>query len=263
MSGGGTLRYFLEGEWRRADPLPPEFAIREVPSLDADDPEVLLHITKTWGPLTFPVLTGSLIPQSDAWNSRDRQDSIRLGPPGYVDVPIAMVTHHVRILQAIVEHWRAHQEGDSLAIWTAWAKARASDGQTLDRRVGRPGTMVLSDLWSLWRDYLNAALNPFSAQVSIVSDSTGRSLGGWEKRITAYSSIALQIRNDVAAGTRWHVCQNEPCHKLFAHQLGRAEAGQYRTSGVMFCTPQCARAQAQRRFRRKQAEAKKERPADG
>src|SRR3974390_2846385 len=87
MSGGGTLRYFLEGEWRRADPLPPEFAIREVPSLDADDPEVLLHITKTWGPLTFPVLTGSLIPQSDAWNSRDRQDSIRLRPPRPVALP--------------------------------------------------------------------------------------------------------------------------------------------------------------------------------
>jgi hypothetical protein len=62
---------------------------------------------------------------------------------------------------------------------------------------------------------------------------------------------ALELFNHVAASEVYRRCQNETCRRVFVRQYGRAEQGQTRREGVMYCSYHCAQAQAQRNYRRR------------
>jgi len=68
------------------------------------------------------------------------------------------------------------------------------------------------------------------------------------------TALAIQIFNHVASGSVYHTCANETHGGLFVHQQGRAEAGQYRSVGVKYCSRACAAAQASRASRRRKRE---------
>jgi hypothetical protein len=70
-------------------------------------------------------------------------------------------------------------------------------------------------------------------------------------RALLYQVCALELYNHIAEGAEYRLCANETCERLFVRQEGRAEAGHYRTQGVRYCTASCARAQAQRQYRRR------------
>jgi hypothetical protein len=61
----------------------------------------------------------------------------------------------------------------------------------------------------------------------------------------------LQLYNHLVEKAEFRQCANEPCGKTFVRQRGRAEFGQHRTSGILYCSRDCARAQAQRQLRRR------------
>lgn len=64
-------------------------------------------------------------------------------------------------------------------------------------------------------------------------------------------AMMLQLVDLVAADVPAKQCANETCTTWFATQDGRAEYGQHRTKGVLYCSRSCARAQAQREYRRR------------
>ncbi|MFI0453695.1 hypothetical protein [Actinomadura sp. 6N118] len=88
---------------------------------------------------------------------------------------------------------------------------------------------------------MRAALSDFSIGFGDLAD----------RRPTVYSVSFLQMYNHLAEGAHIRRCSNETCRQHFVRQRGRAEYGQYRTSGVKYCSRECARAQAQRELRRR------------
>jgi hypothetical protein len=77
---------------------------------------------------------------------------------------------------------------------------------------------------------------------------------------SAHSSLfevcAAELFNHIASQTEYKTCANETCGHLFVRQQGRAIHGQHRTTGVKYCSDTCARAQNQRAYRRRQAQAR-------
>jgi hypothetical protein len=66
-----------------------------------------------------------------------------------------------------------------------------------------------------------------------------------------YQVCCLELFNHIVENATYRICQNEPCQRVFVRQTGRAEHGQYRSEGVKYCSRECARAQAQRNYRRR------------
>jgi hypothetical protein len=67
-----------------------------------------------------------------------------------------------------------------------------------------------------------------------------------------YSICALELFNHIVEKADYLICGNENCQqKNFVHQQG-AKKNWHRSSGVLYCSPACAHAVAQRRYRANQ-----------
>jgi hypothetical protein len=73
-----------------------------------------------------------------------------------------------------------------------------------------------------------------------------------EKRATTiYSGACLQMYNLLVERATIRICANERCRRSFVNQRGTARYGQYRVSGVKYCSPSCGKAQNERMRRRR------------
>jgi hypothetical protein len=139
----------------------------------------------------------------------------------------------VRILQRAVDHVIAYRNGDSPA--GAWRDCRSD-----------------ADAWRQFTQVSNLALRDFHVRVSVNDDDPEFSIGGVHP--TVYTVGWLQLANDFAEDLPYRTCENETCRGLFVRQRGRAQF-QHRAEGVIYCSATCARAQAQREYRRRMRKA--------
>jgi hypothetical protein len=72
--------------------------------------------------------------------------------------------------------------------------------------------------------------------------------------IDLYSLCCAEFFNHIAEHVPYRRCANDRCQRLFVNQEGRAKKGQRRSTGVLYCSASCARAVAQRTYRRRRRE---------
>lgn len=241
IADGAYLRYAWDPGEEYVE-LPDELYLRELFGLDDRDADALAAWSGTWGMLTgfgdraYERLTRGVrlvaAPLEDETREAQAYAAEHELPAVHV-VATEVVAAHVRTLRALARHWRAHVEHPRgrKALLAAWS------GHVVD----------VGTAWDLFEKYLNAALAPFQVRVQA---RAGRPAGVQD--VNGYSAMALQLANHVAEAATYRRCANETCGQLFVRQRdGAIYEDQRHSTGVMYCEPRCARAQAQREYRRR------------
>jgi hypothetical protein len=116
-----------------------------------------------------------------------------------------------------------------------------------DARHTQTHTRVLLEGVSI---VLNAGIQPLGPRVEIETldePEGGYVIGRPYPRIT--SALCMQMLAFICDGLPAKICENESCGRYFVRQNGRSVYGQFRTTGVRFCSKLCARAETQRQYR--------------
>jgi hypothetical protein len=246
---------------------PDELYLRELTELDLTDETALLDFVNQYGRLGDPGET--LPPDADETRSLlpswlrmgvdhygdSGYDSAKLttkrNADGYQIQTLFSVQTHARCLRDGVRLWQVITGQTPLSeMHGAWELPPVS----LDKQepfyappADADGALVLL------RDILNAGLQTMQARLII--HEPGAEPPGSEVLTNLYSALCLQLFNHIVEDAVYIRCHNETCNRLFVRQRGRAKQGKYHTTGVMYCSDYCARAQGQRELRRRKAKA--------
>lgn len=223
----GVGRWELESDgilaWREADfderyyTLPDEFWMRELLTLNLEDPESIALFCTQYGMLDLPLLLGrkvSIVGLSDYRHAASRMRNV------------------ARYLLAQAGYDRR------------WITDREEDALGLD---------IQSSGWERWvLAHIGRALSPLHPRL-IHPKTTGPELGGYDGSLSAVdltTGIALQMFNFVV--DQPHVSLCEWCGHEFIYQRGRSKYGQHRSTSVRYCTPEHAQDASRKAYRDRQ-----------
>lgn len=232
--------------------LPEDFYLRELMEVSPDDLKGAAELMETYGALFGADRSDLCMASEEVYE--ELQTIPEAGgdeQPYPFGVHRGLVRIYLTTAQEAIRTWLACQrEGGLEDLVKPYAtEEELADLQAQDHGHEPPWPATLQDFQdllidgelSVLRDTLDRALSPFSIGIGDLS----------ERRLTVYSVAFLQLYNHLVEGATVRRCLNETCGRPFVRQRGRAEYGQHRTTGVKYCTRECARAQAQREHRRR------------
>ena len=174
----------------------------------------------------------------------------------------------LRTAQALVETWlRWYRDDYVRPAWEGlpWAQevftdARAREVFGEESGIGKSIQAWPTDEEVAWQDFatwLNRGLSAWPMHATVRTDHPlfGPDHDhGKPRSPDLYAACCIQLANLISEQLPPHRCANETCGQAFILQRGGAAQGQYRTVGVLYCSPGCQRAQAQREYRRRKAD---------
>ncbi|MGV9594724.1 hypothetical protein [Streptomyces tendae] len=235
------------GRTRLTVPLPEDFYLRELLEIDPGDISTVATLMNSYGHFSGTSEDLDLY----NWTFEAAQEVARLERQEHPQargwsMHQDLVAIHLREAQEAVHTWIACQREGGLdeLIEPDITEENLAQVHTEDPNVRNLDQLRELELWlrlEQLKASLHAALSSFSIGIGSLTD----------RRPTIYSVAFLQMYNHIAENATIRECANETCRRAFVRQRGRAEYGQNRTSGIKYCTRECARAQAQRELRRR------------
>lgn len=220
--------------------LPEDFCLRECLATDPEDLDAVFDLVSRWGRLTpleshlrgpldsLPASLDWLIPQlADEANRQQLMGTAQASSQATAH-SLECEAHYLRVLHALTRHTIGSLQGHPpVEAWTQ-AGFLGDDPEPW-------GTFVVT---------MNAALKPFSVHVRYP---------GADPLLDApstYEVAVLQLAQLLAEERQVRRCANERCTRLFTRQRGRAKYDKTgHSTGVLYCSSQCAKAQAERNRR--------------
>lgn len=226
--------------------LPEEWVLRQLADVKMDDDNAVAAMLHDYGVISWPYFDRANVP-----NDRHRFLAPRdtVANPNWweqrADGTLEDARWWLKTARALAGTWRNADQGQPLGLaWAAEGFLEPDD----------------ESAWWQFTHALNTGLQPFRAHIELRLAMEGDELKWGMPRVGLYSAACRQIFNFIVQGDTARRCENETCGRTFVHQLGGAKHGQHRSVGLRFCTPECARAQAQRQYRRRKTAEKKRRP---
>jgi hypothetical protein len=135
---------------------------------------------------------------------------------------------------------------DAVAAWRLLTDE--PDGDQADWRLSRLTNVPGEERRAASADYLNDVIaSGLSSITPVLSLTSGPEERDAVLELNLHALCCLELFNHVAAANDFPRCANESCARLFV----RDERARRR--GMRYCSRNCARAQAQREFRRRKA----------
>ena len=228
-------------------PVPDELYLREVLALDLADEDALLAFVGEYGPLGYEP-EKSCLPYFIAEEILDKlENGLRYDTESDVLFQsLVSVQAHLRSIRDAARLYKVQTAQMTL-------EELKENWELGEMEVECPADATEVD--RMLAVIVNQGLLPFQVGIRLV----GSDAEPWEVGLTApdiYSCLCLQLFNHIAEEAIYLTCHNERCGRLFVRQQGRSEKGGHRTTGVMYCSDYCARAQGQRELRKRKAAAK-------
>jgi hypothetical protein len=229
--------------------LPSELYLREFLPLDVTSAGDVLEFCRRYGPVGIENeedLPAAVFFHESLQDGVVRWDSEP--PTGGFEVSLGWVALYHATLSNMVLLWRAVTGEISTAeLQESWRSVGGQVPTSTEREEARHLAGALTE-------YLDPALAVFRVRVLHPGGplfETGPTLN----YVSVYSAMCLQLANHIAEQMPVRHCANETCGRLFVRQRGGTRGSH--SSGVKYCTPECARMQAQREYRRRKTAEKR------
>lgn len=157
----------------------------------------------------------------------------------------------VRVYQAVFESWVLLETATDLSLRQMAQTPRKPLVAAWASR-GLPAPTTTFEAVTTIQSFINEATSVSGPRLELGHPLLDAQSGAYGRPVPRIlTAMCLQLLAWVSEGVPARRCVNETCGQWFTRQRGRAAYGQYRTAGVIYCSSSCAKAQAQREYRRR------------